>query len=149
MSREQLVTIAKRNLAHKAAGTQDQADGVVQVPVTNYFAEDRWRQEMEQVFGRVPVVVAASCELAERNSYIAGEVAGTPFIVSRGDDGELRGFYNMCSHRGAIVTEPGTGTARRHTCAYHAWSYDSQGRLVLSVCSTPTTSERSTATATG
>ncbi len=130
MSREQLVRIAKRNLAHTAAGTQDQADGVVQVPVTNYFDDDRWRQEMEKVFGRLPVVVAASCELAEPNSYIAGEVAGTPFLVTRGDDGELRGFYNMCSHRGAIVTEPGTGSARRHTCPYHAWSYDSRGRLV-------------------
>ena len=130
MSREQLVEIAKRNLAHTAAGTQDQADGVKQVPVENYFAENRWRREMDQVFGRVPLVVAASCELAEHNSYIAGEVAGTPFIVTRGDDGVLRGFYNMCSHRGAIITEPGTGTARRHTCPYHAWSYDSNGSLV-------------------
>ncbi len=130
MSREQLVRIAKRNLAHAADGTQDQADGIVQIPVSNYFAEDRWKLEMERVFGRLPVVVAASCELAERNSYIAGEVAGTPYLVSRGDDGELRGFYNMCSHRGAIVTDPGVGVARRHTCPYHAWSYDSGGRLV-------------------
>lgn len=130
MSRDVLVSIAKRNIAHRAAGTQDQAEGIGRVPVGNYFDEDRWRLEMERVFKRVPVVVAASCEVAEANAYIAGEVAGTPFIVMRGDDGVLRGFYNMCTHRGAVITETGSGTARRHTCPYHAWSYDSGGRLV-------------------
>ena len=30
MSREQLVSIARRNIEHHAAGTQDQADGVVE-----------------------------------------------------------------------------------------------------------------------
>ena len=130
MSREQLVSIARRNRAHRAAGTQDQADAVMEVPVTNYFADDRWHREMDRVFGRLPLVVAASCELREPHAYIAGDVAGTPYIVMRGDDGELRGFYNMCSHRGAVITPEGTGTARRHTCPYHAWSYDTRGDLV-------------------
>ena len=130
MSREQLVSIAIRNLAHRAAGTQDQAAGVVQVPVTNYIDHDRWRTEMDRVFGRLPLVVAASCELRDPHSYIAGEIAGTPYLVTRGDDGELRAFYNMCSHRGAVIVPEGTGTARRHTCPYHAWTYDASGALV-------------------
>lgn len=130
MSREQLVSIAKRNLAHREAGTQDQADGVVQVPVTNYFDEDRWRLEMDRVFRRLPLVVAASHELAEPNAYVAGEAAGTPYLVTRDAEGKLRGFFNMCSHRGAVVTPAGTGSARRHTCPYHAWTYDSAGSLV-------------------
>ncbi len=130
MSREQLVSIAKRGLAHREAGTQDQAEGVLEVPVTNYIDGDRWATEMRQVFHRVPLVVAASCELREPHSYIAGEIAGTPYLVSRGGDGELRAFYNMCSHRGALVAEPGLGTTRRHTCRYHGWSYDDAGQLV-------------------
>jgi nitrite reductase/ring-hydroxylating ferredoxin subunit len=130
MSREQLVSVARRSLAHRAAGTQDQAEGVVEVPVSNYIDPDRWRAEMDGVFKRLPLVVAASCELREPHSYIAGEVAGTPYLVTRGADGELRAFYNMCSHRGSVITPEGTGTARRHTCTYHAWSYDDHGRLV-------------------
>jgi phenylpropionate dioxygenase-like ring-hydroxylating dioxygenase large terminal subunit len=125
-----LVSIARRNLAHLAAGTQDQAAGVVEVPVGNYVDHDRWRAEMDRVFRRLPLVVAASAELSEPHSYIAGEVAGTPYLVMRGDDGALRAFYNMCSHRGAVVTPAGTGTARRHACPYHAWTYDTTGALV-------------------
>lgn len=130
MSREQLVSIARRNIDHHAAGTQDQADGVMQVPAFNYFAEDRWRLEMERVFARLPLVVAASSELAEPHAYVAGEISGTPYLVTRGDDGQLRAFYNMCSHRGAVITPAGAGSARRHTCPYHAWTYDSEGALV-------------------
>ena len=130
MTREQLVSIARRSLEHRAAGTQDRAAGVLEVPVSNYIDPDRWALEMERVFRRLPVVVAAACELDAPHSYIAGEFAGTPYLVTRGDDGELRAFYNMCSHRGAVVAEPGVGTARRHTCRYHGWSYDGEGRLV-------------------
>jgi hypothetical protein len=125
-----LVSIARRNLAHRAAGTQDQAEGVAEVPVANYIDHERWQSEMAAVFGRLPLVVAASCELREPYSYIAGEIAGTPYLVSRGDDGELRAFYNMCSHRGAVITPEGTGTVRRHACPYHAWTYDDRGALV-------------------
>jgi phenylpropionate dioxygenase-like ring-hydroxylating dioxygenase large terminal subunit len=124
------MSIARRNLAHQAAGTQDQAAGVVEVPVENYIDHDRWRTEMDRVFRRLPLVVAASSELREPHAYIAGEVAGTPYLVTRGSDGRLRAFYNMCSHRGAVITPEGTGTARRHTCPYHAWTYDDTGDLV-------------------
>ncbi|MEO1056049.1 MAG: aromatic ring-hydroxylating dioxygenase subunit alpha [Actinomycetota bacterium] len=124
------MSIAKRALAHRAAGTQDQAAGVVSVPSSHYTDPERWSIEMDRVFGRLPLVVAASCELAEPGSFVSGETHHTPYLVSRGADGELRAFHNVCSHRGAIVTPPGSGVARRHTCRYHAWTYDDRGHLV-------------------
>ncbi len=130
MSREQLVQIARRGVGHYKAGTQDQASGILEVPVTNYFDEDRWRLEMDRVFKRLPLVVGASSELTEPGQYFSIEVAGTPLVIMRGDDGVLRSFVNMCSHRGAVVVPEGSGTSRRHTCPYHAWVYDSKGALV-------------------
>jgi nitrite reductase/ring-hydroxylating ferredoxin subunit len=130
MSREQLVSIARRGVAHVENGTQDQAPGVHQVPVTNYFDADRWQLEMARVFRRLPLVLGVSSELREPYSYQAIEVAGMPVLITRGDDGQIRAFVNMCSHRGAIIAEDGVGTARRHTCPYHAWSYDVTGALV-------------------
>ena len=130
MSREQLVEIARRGIEHHREGTQDQADGIVEVPVTNYYDPDRWQLEMDRVFKRLPLVLGASSELREPGAYYAVEVVGTPVVVMRGDDGELRAFVNMCSHRGAIVVPEGVGKARRHACPYHAWTYDSAGDLV-------------------
>ncbi len=48
--------------------------------------------------------------------------------MTRGEDGTARAFLNYCRHRGGKPAE-GCGNARRHTCPYHAWSYDSAGRL--------------------
>ncbi len=130
MSRAALVAQARRNLAHARAGTQDQQADVHRVPVGNYTDPQRWQREIDLVFRRVPLVAGFSCELREPGASRATEIAGVPILVSRGHDGELRAFVNMCSHRGAIVVAEGTGTARRFACPYHAWTYDQEGALV-------------------
>lgn len=122
--------MARRTIAHAKAGTVPQAHEVVEVPATNYFDADRWRLEIDRIFKRVPLTLGFSCELSEPGSYRALEVAGVPVLLSRGADGAMRSFANVCSHRGATVVEPGSGTARRFTCPYHAWSYNSEGALV-------------------
>lgn len=130
MSRDALLAAARRTIAHARAGTVPQAPDLMRVPVANYFDGDRWRLEMDRIFRRLPLVLGFSCELAEPHSYRAFEAMGVPVLLVRGGDGVLRSFLNVCSHRGAVVVEEGTGTARRFTCPYHAWNYDTQGELV-------------------
>jgi len=62
-------------------------------------------------------------------AYFLAEVAGESLIVVRGDDGELRGFYNICRHRGATLVEEPCGELVRFQCPYHAWVYDLKGSL--------------------
>ncbi|MDH3753480.1 MAG: aromatic ring-hydroxylating dioxygenase subunit alpha [Acidimicrobiia bacterium] len=130
MTRAQLVDIARRGVAHYRAGTVDQESGIHEVPVANYHDADRWQLEMDHIFGRLPLMVAFSAELRGAGAYKAMDVAGMPVLLSRGDGGAVRAFVNMCSHRGAIVVADGLGTARRHACPYHSWTYDSHGDLV-------------------
>ncbi|MEO1061742.1 MAG: aromatic ring-hydroxylating dioxygenase subunit alpha [Actinomycetota bacterium] len=130
MSRDVLIAQARRNLEHLRAGTQSQEAGVHRVPVGNYTDPERWQREIDRIFRRLPLVAGFTCELREPGAYRATEIAGVPILVSRGHDGELRAFVNMCSHRGAIVVEEGTGSARRFACPYHAWTYDQEGALV-------------------
>lgn len=130
MSREQLVEMTRRTLAHTKAGTVPTEPDVKRVPSTNYYDPDRWRLEMDRIFRRIPLMLGFSCELAQPHSYRALDVMGVPVLLVRGDDGQLRSFVNMCSHRGAIVVEEGSGSARRFSCPYHAWTYDGRGDLV-------------------
>ncbi len=130
MSREVLVQLARRTIAHARAGTVPQAESVAQIPASNYVDPDRWQLEIDRIFKRVPLTLGFSAELAEPGAYKALEVAGVPVLLTRGADGAVRSFVNMCSHRGAMIMEEGTGTTRRFTCPYHAWSYDPEGSLV-------------------
>jgi phenylpropionate dioxygenase-like ring-hydroxylating dioxygenase large terminal subunit len=131
VSRDTLVELTRRTLAHARAHTVPLSDNVRRVPAANYYDPARWKLEMDRVFRRTPLVMAFTAELREPHSYKAMEVLGTPILVVRGGDGVARAFVDMCSHRGAVIVDPGTaGTARRFTCPYHAWSYDTDGRLV-------------------
>ncbi|MDA1076978.1 MAG: aromatic ring-hydroxylating dioxygenase subunit alpha [Proteobacteria bacterium] len=130
MSTEQLIEMARHNLAHSRAGTIDQTDKVLQVPARHYYDQDRWRLEIDRVFKRVPLMLAMTSELPKPGDYKAMEAVGFPILLSRSDEGQVHAFVNMCSHRGSQVMLNGKGNTNRFTCPYHAWSYDQQGDLV-------------------
>ena len=44
-------------------------------------------------------------------------------------DGAVHAFHNVCAHRGSAVELSSCVSQRRFTCPYHAWSYDTAGRL--------------------
>jgi nitrite reductase/ring-hydroxylating ferredoxin subunit len=129
-SRKALVEMARRNLAHAKAGTVDQAPAVHRVPARHYCDPARDRAERDRIFRRLPLVLGFSCELREPGAYKALEAAGVPVLIVRAEDGGVRAFRNVCSHRGALVAPDGLGCARRFTCPYHGWTYDATGALV-------------------
>jgi 4beta-methylsterol monooxygenase len=54
---------------------------------------------------------------------------GRSIAVFRGTDGALRALENRCAHR-HVKLSIGQVTGCTLTCAYHGWSYESDGRLV-------------------
>ena len=130
MSREKLVAMAERTIAHNKAGTVHLTESVTTIPASNYFDPERWQREVDMIFKRVPLLLAMTAEIKEVNTYKAIDVVGMPVLISRGADGVARAFVNMCSHRGAQLVDPGVGTARRFACPYHNWTYNQEGDLV-------------------
>src|SRR5207245_10454969 len=52
-------------------------------------------------------------------------------LFIRGKDHEVRGFYNVCRHRGTrIVGEMEGSKLGSLVCPYHAWTYSTEGKLV-------------------
>lgn len=129
MSRSQLLAMARRNLAHVKAGTVDQAADVYRVPAVNYHDPDRWNLEMKRIFKRLPLLLGFSCEMREVGSYRSVLVADIPILLTRVQDGSLRAFLNVCSHRGSVIVPEGSGRGTRFACPYHAWTYDNEGAL--------------------
>ena len=130
MSREKLVAMAERTIAHNKAGTVHLTESVTTIPASNYFDPERWQREVDMIFKRVPLLLAMTAEIKEVNTYKVIDVVGMPVLISRGADGIARAFVNMCSHRGAQLVDPGVGTARRFACPYHNWTYNQEGDLV-------------------
>jgi phenylpropionate dioxygenase-like ring-hydroxylating dioxygenase large terminal subunit len=75
-------------------------------------------------------------EVPDPGSFMVRNLLGESLIIVRGTDGVLRGFYNVCRHRGSRICDH-DGRATTLVCPYHAWSY----RLDGSVRSAPAISE--------
>src|SRR5437762_11652024 len=73
--------------------------------------------------------VAPETSVAEPGSFVVADVDGESIVVVRGRDDVVRGFYNVCQHRGTAVAEEACGKAIRFQCPLHAWIYDLDGRL--------------------
>lgn len=105
-------------------------------PLTSYtlpsvWYHDREIHEMERtrVFHRGWNFVCHRNEVANPGDYAAMDICGESVAVVRGRDGELRGFFNVCQHRGHKLLT-GRGSLRASiVCPYHAWSYGLDGEL--------------------
>lgn len=99
-------------------------------PAGAYTSPERFAAELRVLFGTQPALVALSCELREPGSYVTLPVGDVPLAVVRQPDGSVRGFVNICRHRGAPVLDAVAGSGLRSIrCPYHAWTYGLDGCL--------------------
>ena len=56
MTRAELITMARHNMALTKAGTIDQEPEVLHVPGRHYYDPERWQRERERVFKRMPLM---------------------------------------------------------------------------------------------
>lgn len=97
-----------------------------ELPATWYRSEERFRTELDRVFGATWLSTVRLDTLPERGAlpYTVGQ---RDIVISRDGD-EVRAFHNACAHRGsAVLGERSTGGQLR--CPYHGWVYGLDGAL--------------------
>jgi len=92
-----------------------------------YTDPDVFREELDTIFTRTWRLACHESELPEPFDFRVFEHAGKSLFSMRGNDGTIRTFLNVCSHRGAKLLNEPAGNARHITCFYHHWTYDSRG----------------------
>ena len=91
----------------------------------------RFELERERVLGASWLLAGRSAQVAGTGDWMTYEGHGETIVITRQPDGSLAAFHNSCRHRGpAIVTDLTGRGARRFTCPYHGWVYDTTGKLV-------------------
>jgi len=111
------------------------------LPKASFTSEAEFRRERDAILFTDWFCVGRSAGLAAAGDYITADVAGESIIVVRGDGGALKGFYNLCRHRGsrlvppedcepaAVRPGPSGCFAGSIRCPYHAWTYGLDGTL--------------------
>ena len=97
----------------------------------HYTDPEIFALEQERIFEAMWFCVARSSELARPGQFRTYQVGRESVLVSRSRDGSLKGFLNICRHRGAkLCTEESGEVKRAFQCPYHAWTYGLDGKLV-------------------
>jgi Rieske 2Fe-2S family protein len=108
------------------------------LPARAYFDADWYAAEIAHVWKPGWVHVGRVDDLP-LGTIRPVEVLGQRLILVRAADGEISAFFNTCRHRGAeLCAAEAPLRGRRITCPYHAWTYDTAGRLISTAHATPT-----------
>jgi choline monooxygenase len=94
-----------------------------------YRSSEYYRLEQERVFGRSWVCVGYTSQVKEPGDSFVSMAGTQSLLFLRDQKKQLRGFYNVCRHRGSQLVEK-DGKLNIIRCPYHAWGYNLEGKLL-------------------
>jgi Rieske 2Fe-2S family protein len=113
------------------------------LPTAWYRREDVFALEREHIFLSEWFCVARDEQLPKPGDSSVVAVAGQSILLVRNREGRVRGFYNVCRHRGARLCAPldsaaggavplrgGVMPGGSIVCPYHGWTYSLDGQLI-------------------
>jgi phenylpropionate dioxygenase-like ring-hydroxylating dioxygenase large terminal subunit len=97
-------------------------------PARWYSDPEIYAFELENIFKHSWQYAGPLERVAEHGDCIVSHAGHVPVVVTRGGDGELHGFVNVCRHRAyPVVVED--CNRKLLQCRYHAWTYNLDGTL--------------------
>jgi glycine betaine catabolism A len=99
------------------------------LPRDFYVAADLFELDLDRIYRRHWLLAGPVCRIPQPGDYFTCEVGPDSLIFVREDSGEIRGFHNVCRHRGSRICLDAEGHTKRFVCPYHNWSYLLSGDL--------------------
>jgi len=97
-------------------------------PPSSWYIEEAFLNlEYEKVFKNEWVFADYITHLKKDGDYVTGKTAKRPFVILK-TNGEIKAYYNVCSHHGTCVAK-GKGNTEKLVCPYHGWVYNLEGKL--------------------
>jgi p-cumate 2,3-dioxygenase alpha subunit len=119
-------------MAYRADTVLDDRDrGLFRVHRSNMTSAKVFADEQARIFDHCWLYVGHESEIPRPGDYVRRSIAGRPVIFLRDSGGTVRVHFNSCTHRGATLCREERGNARVFQCFYHAWSFDTAGKLVV------------------
>jgi len=135
------VTLREDEALYEGPGDGDPMNLVENVLVQNegglhlgarnvYTDETLFNLELKYIFESNWIYAAHVSQLPKVNDFFSLTVGRQPVFLTRDSDGEIKGFLNVCAHRGARVCRQKSGNKKIHMCGFHGWCYNARGELV-------------------
>ncbi|MCB1756075.1 MAG: aromatic ring-hydroxylating dioxygenase subunit alpha [Gammaproteobacteria bacterium] len=101
------------------------------LPKEVFVNKDIFEKELERIFyGPEWHAVCHESEVPEIGDFKSCQIGKVPLFATRGDDKQVRVFFNSCSHRGNQIVTESMGNKQEFECPYHRWLFSKDGQLV-------------------
>ena len=100
------------------------------LPVEAYTSQAWFEREQRELFTKTWSFCGMTEDVARPGDYTCVEIGGAPYVLIRDEQNQLRGYHNLCRHRGSRLLEGSGNTGSVMVCFYHRWSYALDGSLL-------------------
>lgn len=107
--------------------------GTSALPIGPCVDPEYFSTERETIFKKVWLNLAHESEVPNPGDFVVKPIPtlGVEVLLTRLPEGQLRAFYNICTHRNnTIVRSPKSGNAHVFSCGFHGWTFSSDGALI-------------------
>jgi terephthalate 1,2-dioxygenase oxygenase component alpha subunit len=100
------------------------------IPYDLFTSKAQYELEKEAIYkGPVWHYLCLDVEIPASGDYVVSNIGEISIIVVRNEQNSVNAMVNRCAHRGAMLCQKRSGSTRKFSCVYHAWSYDLDGNL--------------------
>lgn len=100
------------------------------LPAWVYSHPEMTRLEIERILLPSWQIVTHVSALKKSGDFATLDLGPESVFVIRDREGTIRGFHNVCRHRGARLVDGQGSCPTSVTCPYHGWSYRLDGSLM-------------------
>ena len=100
------------------------------LPNECYIDKEYLAYEKDKVFCDNWTAIGVGSSIPNPGDAKPYNLLGTPLVLIRDKNMEIRVFHNVCSHRGFKLLEKSCTLKNVLRCPYHSWSYDFNGNLI-------------------
>src|SRR5262245_11495427 len=106
------------------------ADYRTTLPQRNYVDDDVYSKELKTIWSNNWLFGCFTNQLQCVGSYVTVNYDKESVILLRDHTNTIRGYHNICRHRGSRLLDQEEGSKECITCPYHRWTYDLGGKLI-------------------
>lgn len=97
---------------------------------TNTYTDPELFTKESKMIRRLPTIIGHISQIPEPGDFITRRICNVPVLVLRQANGQIKAFINVCKHRGGkLIREEQGSNLRVLVCHYHAWTYETSGKL--------------------
>jgi phenylpropionate dioxygenase-like ring-hydroxylating dioxygenase large terminal subunit len=103
--------------------------GLSRIDGERFTSREFMEREWTHVWSKTWNVACRVSELSEPGAYRVHDLGKESLLFVMGEDGKIRGFFNICQHRGNVLCQSSDGVAAKFKCPFHGWEWNVDGSL--------------------